>query len=311
MTEFPYIRSPTLATSISFDVTVTDLFLFTIQTWKTKFHHELRFDHNFPYSKDLADNRRSHFWFDIIGATSTWVLHSWWRVLGSRVFSTWYFVSMGAWCVEREVPWSALGSSSCLNIPWDSGVWIRTAADKFDTAALGFGTRDQSAHLPVFLHLRTTNLPGPDSIMPNEHAQQRRMERKHHKLDRTRRRRTWSRPCPSTSCECLPFTPSAGARDSFASPKCLPTALTHGRVASSLSVSVCLCLSVCVCVVSPVSVSVCVSVCPSIRLCLRIGAVLLCLRWNACDLDFQRVAWLHNLCKMGAQPKRYSDVVVA
>ena len=33
---------------------------------------------------------------------------------------------------------------------------------KFDNAALGFGPRDQSAHFPVFLHLRTTNLPGPD-----------------------------------------------------------------------------------------------------------------------------------------------------
>ena len=52
---------------------------------------------------------------------------------------------------------------------------------KFDNAALGFGSRDQSAHLPVFLHLHTTNLPGPDSIMRSEHAQQRRMERRHHK----------------------------------------------------------------------------------------------------------------------------------
>ena len=32
---------------------------------------------------------------------------------------------------------------------------------KYDNAALGFGPRDQTAHLPVFLHLRTTNLPGP------------------------------------------------------------------------------------------------------------------------------------------------------
>ena len=56
---------------------------------------------------------------------------------------------------------------------------------KFDNAALGFGPRDQSAHLPVFLHLRTTNLPGPDSITRSEHAQQRRMERRHHKQDRT------------------------------------------------------------------------------------------------------------------------------
>ena len=49
---------------------------------------------------------------------------------------------------------------------------------KFGNAALGFGPRDQSAHLLVFLHLRTTNLPGPESIMRSEHAQQRRMERK-------------------------------------------------------------------------------------------------------------------------------------
>ena len=61
---------------------------------------------------------------------------------------------------------------------------------KFDNAVLGFGPRDQSAHLPVFLHLRTTNLPGTNSIMRSEHAQQRRMERRHHKHDRTRRRRT-------------------------------------------------------------------------------------------------------------------------
>ena len=61
---------------------------------------------------------------------------------------------------------------------------------KFDNAALGFGPRDRSAHLPVFLHLRTTNLPGPSGIMRSEHALQRRMERRHHKHDRTRRRRT-------------------------------------------------------------------------------------------------------------------------
>ena len=42
---------------------------------------------------------------------------------------------------------------------------------KYGNAALGFGPRDQTAHLPVFLHLRTTNLPGSDSIMRSEHAQ--------------------------------------------------------------------------------------------------------------------------------------------
>ena len=47
----------------------------------------------------------------------------------------------------------------------------------FDNTALGFGPRDQTAHLPVFLHLRTTNLPGPNSTMRSEDAQQRRFER--------------------------------------------------------------------------------------------------------------------------------------
>ena len=61
---------------------------------------------------------------------------------------------------------------------------------KFDNAALGFGPRDQSAHLPVFLHLRTTNLPGPNSIMRSEQAQQRRFERRHNSPERTKRRRT-------------------------------------------------------------------------------------------------------------------------
>ena len=61
---------------------------------------------------------------------------------------------------------------------------------KYDEPALGCGPRDQTAHLPVFLHLRTTNLPGPDSIMRYEHAQQRRIERRRNKHERVRRRRT-------------------------------------------------------------------------------------------------------------------------
>ena len=61
---------------------------------------------------------------------------------------------------------------------------------KYDNAALCLGPRDKTAHLPVFLHLRTTNLPGPDSIMRSEHAQQRRIERRHNKHERVRRRRT-------------------------------------------------------------------------------------------------------------------------
>ena len=61
---------------------------------------------------------------------------------------------------------------------------------KFDNATLGFGSRDQTAHLPVFLHLRTINLPGPSSIMRSEQAQQRRFERRHNKHERMRRRRS-------------------------------------------------------------------------------------------------------------------------
>ena len=61
---------------------------------------------------------------------------------------------------------------------------------KFDNATLGFGPRDQTAHLAAFLHLRATNLLGSDSIMRSEHAQQRRMECRHHTHDRARRRRT-------------------------------------------------------------------------------------------------------------------------
>ena len=61
---------------------------------------------------------------------------------------------------------------------------------KYDNTALGFGPRDQTARLPVFLHLRTTNLPGPNSIMRSEQAQQSRFERRHNKHERMGRRRT-------------------------------------------------------------------------------------------------------------------------
>ena len=61
---------------------------------------------------------------------------------------------------------------------------------KFDNAALGLGPRDHSAHLPVFLHLRNTNLPGPSSIMRSEQAQQRRYDRKHNKSERAKKRRS-------------------------------------------------------------------------------------------------------------------------
>ena len=57
---------------------------------------------------------------------------------------------------------------------------------KIDNSALGLRHRDQSAHLPVFLHLRSTNIPGPSSSMRSEQAQQRRLERKRNKERRQR-----------------------------------------------------------------------------------------------------------------------------
>ena len=62
----------------------------------------------------------------------------------------------------------------------------------------------------------------------------------------------------------FPFTPSAIASESLASQLCLPTALTHGRFASSLCLCLSVCLLVCLCVAC-VCVSVCVSaVCLSV-----------------------------------------------
>ena len=58
----------------------------------------------------------------------------------------------------------------------------------FDNADLGFGPRDHTAHFPVFLHLRVTNLLGPDSIMRSSQAQQRRLERAAGKNGRMRLR---------------------------------------------------------------------------------------------------------------------------
>ena len=43
----------------------------------------------------------------------------------------------------------------------------------------------------------------------------------------------------------FPFTPFAIASESLASQLCLPTALTHGRFASSLCLCLCLCLCPC------------------------------------------------------------------
>ena len=60
---------------------------------------------------------------------------------------------------------------------------------KIDNAELGFVTRDQTAHFPVYLHLRTTSLPGPDSITRCAQAQQPRMDRAAGKYERKRLRK--------------------------------------------------------------------------------------------------------------------------
>ena len=62
-----------------------------------------------------------------------------------------------------EEPNRELGFSSCQSVHV-SGVWIHTAATNMMTLHSALDPRDQTAHLPVFLHLHTANLPGPDSI---------------------------------------------------------------------------------------------------------------------------------------------------
>ena len=108
------------------------------------------------------------------------------------------------------------------------------AAIKFDNATLGLGPRDQSAHLPVFLHLRTINLPGPSSIVRSEQEQQRRFERRHNKRE-PYAETTYliATPVRQGHASVSPFTPCAVAREPFASQLRLSTALTHGRFASA------------------------------------------------------------------------------
>ena len=72
--------------------------------------------------------------------------------------------------------------------PRPNGGSTLTAATNSTTLQLGFGFRDQTAHLPVYLQVRTTNLPGPDSTCGAQ-AQQRRMDRAAGKYERKRFRK--------------------------------------------------------------------------------------------------------------------------
>ena len=72
---------------------------------------------------------------------------------------------------------------------------------KFNNADLALGSRDTAAHHPVFLHLRTTNFPGPDSITRSEQAQERGLERKatRHERRQSHRRLTKLLPPEATT----------------------------------------------------------------------------------------------------------------
>ena len=127
---------------------------------------------------------------------------------------------------------NALGFSSCQSV-LTSGRVHSHGCYKFDNATLGLGPRDQTAHFPVFLHLRNTNLPGPSSVM--------RSESKHNKEDLSAD--TTKNVCGDDvhdralvrqgHVSVSPFTLLTVALEPFASQLCLLSALTQGRFASS------------------------------------------------------------------------------
>ena len=63
---------------------------------------------------------------------------------------------------------------------------VRMAGIELTILRLDYVPGISPAHLPVFLHLRNTNIPGPNSSMRSEQAQQRRLERKRNKERRQR-----------------------------------------------------------------------------------------------------------------------------
>ena len=65
------------------------------------------------------------------------------------------------------------GCAGFLIMPKRSYEWYVDAHGcyKFNDADLALGPRDTSAHLPAFLHLRTTKCLGPDSITLSDQAE--------------------------------------------------------------------------------------------------------------------------------------------
>ena len=93
---------------------------------------------------------------------------------------------------------------------------------------------EEVCHVLVFLHLRTTNVLGPDSIMRSEHAQQRRLSADIPTTSVCGDDALECESCSSRSCECTLFSffaiPMGVIRDQLF---CIT--LTLGRFASSLS----------------------------------------------------------------------------
>ena len=116
---------------------------------------------------------------------------------------------------------------------------------KFDNADMGFGPRDLTAHFPAFLHLRVTNLPGPDRIVRSDMEKVAgRYERK-----RLRKRLASSTATSSTLPSATPTdaTQHVAGRDHAQSSLRLPIGSMPKRPAPVPGQNLCLCLCLCVC----------------------------------------------------------------
>ena len=84
-------------------------------------------------------------------------------VLGHRIFHHFAIRFCGDLVRWRSRIVSARGFSSCRSDHM-SGVWIHMAAASSIMQTLQWGPRDTTAHIPIFLHLRTTNLSAPTAL---------------------------------------------------------------------------------------------------------------------------------------------------
>ena len=87
---------------------------------------------------------------------------------------------------------------------------------KFDNADMGFGPRDL---FPAFLHLRVTNLPGPDSITGSDEARLRRRDKAAGKQERKRLRQRLGQHASSSTATSsnVPATVQSDTTQHFAS----------------------------------------------------------------------------------------------